>query len=272
MALFIIAILSYLCVFHGADAKGDKFEEGDSFQLPYTLDATSSGEWNVDHGFASLHEHLTKQSQPKVLVMGAAITPSKSHVHQQPENPKWPFWLKIPGISVHGTDYAGAKQNTGHSSFRFVKYIVDAHVMTRQVPENEYDAILSIAVFEHLRYPWLVSRELMKVLKPGGVILLCTHQTFKLHGFPFDYYRFSARALESLFEPSLGSHVNGSWYANEAVYLGDQDKPLSFHPNLHARTALDERAWINVWLYVTKTGPSTTFKSDYPYLVDSKET
>jgi len=136
---------------------------------------------------------------------------------------------------------------------------------------NEYDAVWSNAVFEHLRYPWLVAKEVLKVLKPGGVVFVITHQTFKLHGYPYDYYRFSARALESLFEPALNAHVNASWYANQAAYVGDPNS-LMFQPDPGAYTNNNESAWINVFAYVTKIDETPEYQSNYPYQVNSAET
>ena len=39
----------------------------------------------------------------------------------------------------------------------------------------------------------------MKALKVGGLIYIQTHQSFPLHGYPHDYFRFSREALASLF-------------------------------------------------------------------------
>ena len=37
-----------------------------------------------------------------------------------------------------------------------------------------------------------------QMLQSGGVLYIQTHQTFPLHGYPHDYYRFSEQALRSL--------------------------------------------------------------------------
>ena len=49
--------------------------------------------------------------------------------------------------------------------------------------DNEFDAILFIYVIEHLEYPENAMRELFRVLRPGGQILISTD------GFYYDYYR-----------------------------------------------------------------------------------
>ena len=105
------------------------------------------------------------------------------------------------------------------------------------------------------------------------LVFLSTHQTFKLHGYPFDYYRFSTRALESLFEPVLGTAVNASWYEHEALYVGDPNAPAVFHPHVVTPGNVEaERAWIVVALYATKTSETPSWRDDYPYLVNSLRT
>jgi glycosyltransferase involved in cell wall biosynthesis len=58
--------------------------------------------------------------------------------------------------------------------------------------------VLAFSVYEHLRRPWLVTNEIAKILKPGGWLFIQTHQSFRLHSFPDDYFRFSSDALRVL--------------------------------------------------------------------------
>lgn len=82
-----------------------------------------------------------------------------------------------------------------------VDIVADAHELTSAFEVGEFDAVIAISVFEHLRRPWDAVNELAAILKPGGVALVMTHQTFPLHGYPHDYFRFSIEALEELFAP-----------------------------------------------------------------------
>lgn len=38
-----------------------------------------------------------------------------------------------------------------------------------QIPDNTYDMVFSIDVFEHINKPWLAAKEIVRILKPGGV-------------------------------------------------------------------------------------------------------
>ena len=54
---------------------------------------------------------------------------------------------------------------------------------------------MASAVFEHLERPWIAAQEVARTLQPGGIFVIATHQTFPLHGFPNDFFRFSKEAL-----------------------------------------------------------------------------
>ncbi len=67
------------------------------------------------------------------------------------------------------------------------------------LPDGSYDAIISVDVFEHINRPWLASREICRLLKPGGVTYHSTLFSWRYHPCPIDYWRFSPDALRFLF-------------------------------------------------------------------------
>ena len=79
-----------------------------------------------------------------------------------------------------------------------VDIVADLH---RLPPDwsQRFDVFIASAVFEHLERPWIAAQEAARVLKSGGLCYVATHQTFPLHGYPSDFFRFSKEALELLF-------------------------------------------------------------------------
>lgn len=80
-----------------------------------------------------------------------------------------------------------------------VDVIADLHAL----PEDwtgRFNAFVAIAVFEHLERPWIAAKEVERILAPGGACFIATHQTYPLHGFPSDFFRFSKEALSLVFE------------------------------------------------------------------------
>ena len=61
-----------------------------------------------------------------------------------------------------------------------------------------FDGIFCPAVLEHIARPWVALYSMAQLLNAGGSLYIQTHQTFPLHGYPHDYFRFSREALELL--------------------------------------------------------------------------
>jgi len=76
-----------------------------------------------------------------------------------------------------------------------VELVCDLQTMW-QSTDRRFDGVVCPAVLEHIPRPWLAVHSMAHVLKPGGIVYIQTHQTFPLHYYPSDYFRFSREALE----------------------------------------------------------------------------
>ena len=65
-----------------------------------------------------------------------------------------------------------------------------------------FDAVLSLAVLEHVNDPFLCAREIERVLKPGGELYCGVPFLQPLHAYPNHYYNMTHAGLANLF-PSL---------------------------------------------------------------------
>lgn len=65
---------------------------------------------------------------------------------------------------------------------------------------RDIDAVFSASTFEHLHSPWIAAAELLRILRPGGFFFIQTHQSFPIHGYPHDYFRYTKEGLTHLFE------------------------------------------------------------------------
>lgn len=88
-----------------------------------------------------------------------------------------------------------------------VDVAIDAHIMSSALPNNFFDACISVSVFEHLIMPWKVALEMNKVLKKGGIAMISTHQTIGMHDIPWDYFRYSDNAWDGIFNPKTGFKI-----------------------------------------------------------------
>jgi SAM-dependent methyltransferase len=73
-------------------------------------------------------------------------------------------------------------------------------------PDASFDTVMSIQVLEHTPRPQRLLNEMARVLKPGGVLLLCAPFSFRLHEEPHDYFRYSPHGLREMCREA-GVHV-----------------------------------------------------------------
>lgn len=84
------------------------------------------------------------------------------------------------------------------------------------------DAVLTTQTLEHLVDPQEFLREVARVLRPGGILLLTAPQSFREHQPPHDYWRFTRWSLRLLAERAglVGIEVEplGGYFA----FMGDR--------------------------------------------------
>jgi SAM-dependent methyltransferase len=69
--------------------------------------------------------------------------------------------------------------------------------------DNTFDAVISLAVLEHVKDPFQCAKEIARVLKPGGDLMCCVPFLQPLHGYPHHYYNMSHQGLSNLFDKYL---------------------------------------------------------------------
>jgi hypothetical protein len=147
---------------------------------------------DLEHRFIARCAEL---AAPVVLELGTLQSvPGRSTMHRD--------WVP------HAAEFLGTDIEAGAD----VNIVADLHTLSDVVGAERFDVILSCSTFEHLKYPTLAAHELMKALKVGGLLYLQTHQSFPLHGYPNDYFRFSQDALASLFGTQMGFEVVATNY------------------------------------------------------------
>ncbi len=119
------------------------------------------------------------------------------------------------GASTVHRDWAAADATFFATDFEAgvdVDMIADVQALSDYFEPGSIDAVIGCSVFEHVKRPWLAAAEIGKVLKPGGQVLIQTHFSFPLHGYPNDYWRYSIDALEMLFAEEGGLRIIGTGY------------------------------------------------------------
>jgi SAM-dependent methyltransferase len=79
-----------------------------------------------------------------------------------------------------------------------VDVILNLHKI--DLPNNTANTIICVETLEHVEYPRKALSEIHRVLKPGGVLIISSSMSQKIHGYPEDYWRFTPMAFTSLLQ------------------------------------------------------------------------
>ncbi|MFH1423796.1 MAG: methyltransferase domain-containing protein [Candidatus Nealsonbacteria bacterium] len=67
-------------------------------------------------------------------------------------------------------------------------------------PEESFETVVSTQVLEHVEKPWVMVKEIYRVLKPGGRCILTAPFMGPYHPDPGDYFRYTVDGIRSLFK------------------------------------------------------------------------
>jgi len=145
-----------------------------------------------------LLRYLATFSKPTILVVGGAT------VSFGLEDLSRIYANRIVSIDIYASAYTDI--------------IADAHQLP--FPDCSFDLIIATSVLEHLERPWLASEEIIRVLKPGGLVYSEVPFLQSIHEPSSDFYRFTLQAHKDLFNPlsevrsgiSKGFFVLALWF------------------------------------------------------------
>jgi SAM-dependent methyltransferase len=80
------------------------------------------------------------------------------------------------------------------------KDVIIASAYDTKLSSSSIDTILCTEVLEHLERPSNAIREMHRLLKPGGYVILTVPMFWHLHEEPRDFYRYTKYGLKYLFE------------------------------------------------------------------------
>lgn len=64
--------------------------------------------------------------------------------------------------------------------------------------DQSFDLIICLETLEHARDPWKIAKEIERVVKKNGAIILSSQQNFPIHMHPSDYFRYTPYGLATL--------------------------------------------------------------------------
>ena len=108
-----------------------------------------------------------------------------------------------------GRDYVGADMREGPG----VDRVLNLHKI--DLPSESVGSVLCLDTLEHVEYPHQALQEIHRILSPkGGIAVISSVMDFPIHDYPYDFWRFTPTAFESLLKPFGHSFVGYSGRAS----------------------------------------------------------
>lgn len=138
---------------------------------------------------------VASQPAPRVLELGTLRWEANRPSHHQ-------VWVPHAGEYTMSDIAAGTD----------VDVVADAHDLA-PFADGSFDAVIAVSVWEHLDRPWLAAAAVARVMGANAVAYIGTHQSFPIHGYPQDRWRFTREALALIFaDAGLEGIVTGYQY------------------------------------------------------------
>ncbi len=222
------------CLFHTAPVRSMNLYRDDYWRdvvEPAYAKHRAGGEAGGLAAVDRWYRQLGLLDKPRVLEIG-----TRGWGGESPRNSRLSMLRVNPGTQWVGLDVEGGED---------VSVVADLHEVSQHFPAGHFDMVFCASVLEHLRRPWVAAAELAKVVRPGGLLLAQTHQSFPLHGYPQDYFRFSREGLGEIFSRAAGWNVLQSEYKFPAKVVPTE--------NLGESWNFQAEAWLNTEALIERT-------------------
>ena len=157
---------------------------------------------------------------------------------------------RLDVLEISGT---GSEGRYNFRSYRSVQY-PSYDVCDAPLAKEQFDLVIAEQVFEHVLRPDRAAANVLRMLRPGGAFVVSTPFLLKVHGSPYDLYRWTEHGMRQLLETTGFIVIStGSW-GNRDCLFADMTPDLGwtiYRPGLHSLRNEPQFA-IVVWAFAQK--------------------
>lgn len=95
---------------------------------------------------------------------------------------------------------------------------------------SAFDTVVCTQVLEHIEKPWLMVKEIRRILKENGLCILTAPFLSPYHADPHDYFRYTIEGMKSLFENENFEIIECSSYGKIFSVLSEFIRFSYFNP------------------------------------------
>ncbi len=129
------------------------------------------------------------------------------------------------GSKIHGPnyrllfpncDYVGIDMEEGDGVDKVLDITQDLKDINKSLNNKKFGAIICMSVLEHCKDPFKAALNISQLLKEDGVLFLGVPFSWRIHGYPSDYWRFTPEGIRILF-PNLSFKTSDGCLATSQV-------------------------------------------------------
>lgn len=98
-----------------------------------------------------------------------------------------------------GEPYFGIDMEAGDGVDELLDLTDSPETVERTLKGQRFQTVICISVMEHCANPFKMAENIQRLLLPGGVLFVSVPFSWRLHGYPNDYWRFTPAAIRLLF-------------------------------------------------------------------------
>lgn len=157
---------------------------------------------------------------------------------------------RLDALEISGT----AWRDAGFRSYESAAYPV--FDICRDRTSRTYDLIIAEQVFEHIRHPRDAARNVLGMLRQGGVFVITTPFLIKYHPEPLDLWRWTATGMRGFLEDAGFSVIAAESWGNRACVAGNFDTWMDHDPGRHSLENEPEFPMV-VWAFARRVQMQT---------------
>jgi len=172
-------------------------------------------------------------------------------------------------LFAHKCKYVGVDVEEGRGVDIVLDLTKDFKEIDNVLGSERFGTIFCLSVLEHCEQPFKMAQNMMSLLKDNGRIVISAPFSWKIHGYPSDYWRFTPEGIKKLFaeiefEPK--KCLAATSRVNEFQTLDEEFGKISFSFSKHKQKGHPLRGISAKLLKILSRAGILSWISGYRYL------
>jgi len=104
------------------------------------------------------------------------------------------------------------------------------NILNSPFEDESFDTVISTQVLEHVEKPWIMIKEIHRILRKNGICILTAPFMVPYHPDPHDFFRYTKEGIDSLFKNEGFKVIDCNYYGQTFSVLLEMIHFIFFNP------------------------------------------